>query len=273
MVVVSRVWRILSESRIRKFFYESKRDGLTSLTREEYFARLLADPKRAERAFEKAWAIRNFEIEMYWKRALYSWAFIASAFVAYFGLVNAVQRNAAAARSHPEIFVVVCLGFVLSLAWHLTNRGSRQWQRHWEAHVELLEDDFTGPLYKTVHLEKTYSVSKLNDLVSAAVAFAWVLLGVKYLVDVELFPFGSRFDWLVLTSAVATIATTVAMTLGYGRGRFGAREFRMFARFADSASVVRQADNSGRGVPFLSESPVQLRPVGPVRSVPQQQPK
>src|SRR5262245_9147199 len=73
MAVVSRVWKFLSESRIRKFFYESKRDGLTSVTREEYFARLLADPKRAERAFEKAWAIRNFETEMYWKRALHFW--------------------------------------------------------------------------------------------------------------------------------------------------------------------------------------------------------
>ena len=270
MAVVSRIWKSVYGSRIRKFFYESKRDGLTVLTREEYFARLLADPKKAERAFEKAWAIRNFEIEMYWKRATYFWAFIASAFVAYFGLVNAAGRNAAAARFHPEIFVVVCLGFVLSLAWHLTNRGSKQWQRHWEAHVELLEDDFTGPLYKTVHLDKTYSVSKINDLVSAVVAFAWLLLGVKYLVDLELFPFGSRFDWFVLTSTVATLAATLAMTLGYGRGRFGAREFRMFARFADSASVVRQSDNSGRGVPFLAESPVQLRPVGPVRSAPQQ---
>lgn len=270
MAVVSRVWKSLYGSRIRKFFYESKRDGLTPLTREEYFARLLADPKKAERAFEKAWAIRAFEIEMHWKRATYFWAFIASAFVAYFGLMNAAGRNAATARSHPEVFVVVCLGFVLSLAWHLTNRGSKQWQRHWETHIELLEDDFTGPLYKTVHPEKTYSVSKINDLVSAVVAVAWVLLGVKYLVDSELFPFGSRFDWLVMTSTIATIATTVAMTLGYGRGRFGAREFQMFARFADPASVVRQSDNSGRGAPFLSESPVQLRPVGPVRSVPQQ---
>ena len=272
MSVVSRVWKSLYGSRIRKVFYESRRDGLTALTREEYFARLLADPRRAERAFEKAWAVRNFEIEMYWKRAMYFWAFITSAFVAYFGLMSgAAARNATSARSHPEIFLVVCLGFVLSFAWLLTNRGSKQWQRHWELHLELLEDEVTGPLYKTVHPEKTYSVSKINELVSAIVAFAWVLLGVKYLVDLELFPFGSRFDWFVLTSMVATIAITMAMTLGYGRGRFGAREFRMFARFADTAAVVRQSDNSGRGVPFLAESPVQLRPVGPVGSAPQQQ--
>jgi len=81
---------------------------------------------------------------MYWKRATYFWAFVASAFVGYFGLVNATSYRATDKYQHVEVYFVICLGFILSLAWVLTNVGSKQWQRHWETLVDLLEDQFTG---------------------------------------------------------------------------------------------------------------------------------
>jgi hypothetical protein len=184
----------------------------------------------AERAFEKAWAIRNFEIELYWKRATYFWAFIASAFVGYFGLVSAEAYRKPDGYQHAEVYFVICIGFLLSLAWLLTNRGSKQWQRNWEVHVDLLENDFTGPLYKTVHPSMTYSVSKINEIVSVAIAFIWVLLGFKFLVDQDLINISLRINWFVLVATVGTGLLASAMLFGYGRGRFGDRLVTMHSR-------------------------------------------
>jgi len=72
----------------------------------------------------------------------------------------------------------------------LVNRGSKYYQENWENHLDLLEDDITGPLYKTL-LERpgfenltemlvtgpcAISVSKVNQWVSVYVLFVWVLL-------------------------------------------------------------------------------------------------
>src|SRR5262245_7326599 len=102
--------------RFLRYFYQGRLDGLIQLTQEEYENRLVnIDEKKAERAFERAWVTRNFEIEMYWKRATYFWAFIASAFVGYFGLVNANTYRTDDAFQHAEVYFVICLGFLVSL--------------------------------------------------------------------------------------------------------------------------------------------------------------
>lgn len=81
-------------------------------------------------------------------------------------------------------------GFVFTFAWYLANRGSKYWQENWENHLNLLEDAFTGPLYKTL-LERSdsgtfsekfvtgllgVSVSKINQWVSVFVIFIWIIL-------------------------------------------------------------------------------------------------
>src|SRR5687768_3229454 len=104
--------------------YQRRWSGLKPLTRSEYHCRLVADPGRAREAFDKAWAIRNFEIELYWKRATYFWAFVASTLVGYFALVNADGYREPDPYKHVEVYLVVCIGLLLSLAWYLTNRGS-----------------------------------------------------------------------------------------------------------------------------------------------------
>jgi hypothetical protein len=86
--------------------------------------------------------------------------------------------------------VAICLGLVFSFAWYCANRGSKQWQQNCEFHADLLEDDVTGPLYKTVirqpkptrFIEKnktlvsgpgSFSVSKVNQIVSLFVTALW----------------------------------------------------------------------------------------------------
>jgi hypothetical protein len=206
--------------------------NLTPLTKDEYKKDLIdIDPDNAKKAFEMAWDIRNFEIEMYWKRANYFWAFIASAFVGYFAMVTSKNYPEPDKFHHVEVYFIICIGFTLSIAWLLTNKGSKSWQRNWEAHVDLLEDKFTGPLYKTVYSTKTYSVSKINELISLMFAVVWLLLGVKYLFDKDLLniPYGTP-NWFVICSSISVMFILLVMIFGYGRGNFGIRNYRMYRR-------------------------------------------
>ncbi|MGA2896827.1 MAG: hypothetical protein ABSE27_04440 [Acidobacteriaceae bacterium] len=137
-------------------------------------------------ALELAWKIRNFEIELYWKRAAYFWTFIAAAFVA-FGVMASAKFHSETVRS--ELLVLFgCLGVVFSFSWFRVNKGSKFWQENWETHIDLLEDEVLGPLYKTVLMKKTspwyrgmtssraISVSKVNSLVSVFVTLFWGFL-------------------------------------------------------------------------------------------------
>lgn len=190
-------------------------------------------PQKAERAFEKAWATRNFEIEMYWKRATYFWAFIASTFAGYFALISSESYAKPDRFNHVEVYFLICIGFVLSLAWHFTNIGSKSWQRHWEVHVDLLEDAFTGPLYKTVHPQKTFSVSKINEIVSFVFILIWFLLGVKYFFDQNLVrSLGENYslNWFVVVSTIISLLVVISMIYGHGRGHFGSRPVTMYKR-------------------------------------------
>lgn len=217
-----------------KYIYSNKSSGLTELTEKEYMDMLVnICPDKAKKAFEKAWATRNFEIEMYWKRATYFWAFIASVFVGYFALISSENYVKYDKFNHVEVYFLICIGFVLSLAWHFTNIGSKSWQRHWEIHVDLLEDAFTGPLYKTVHPRLTYSVSKINEIVSFVFVFIWLLLGVKYLFDQNLIrSIGETksVNWFVVTSTMMSLLVVFSMIFGHGRGRFGSRPIKMYRR-------------------------------------------
>lgn len=197
---------------ITKYFINNNESGLSPISFDEYKTALLSDRIKARRAFEKAWATRNFEIEMYWKRATYFWAFIASTFLGYFALLNSVNYTRLDQFNHAEVYFVICIGFVLSFAWTLTNIGSKAWQRHWEVHVDLLEDEFTGPLYKTVHPKLTYSVSKINEIVSATVTFTWLLLGAKFLLDQKLTAIcPANVNWFVSFSTLGALLAIISM--------------------------------------------------------------
>jgi len=141
---------------------------------------------KRKRAYELALEIRQFEIELYWKRATYFWTLLAATFVGYFALASSDKSVV-----HPGLlFLVSCIGLVLSTSWYLVNRGSKYWQENWERHVDSLEDDFAGPLYKmTISNEQfcfwnpwggyAFSVSKVNQLTSLFVAFVWLALAIS----------------------------------------------------------------------------------------------
>ena len=146
---------------------------------------------RAGRALAYALDIRKFEIELYWKRGTYFWAFIVAAFAGY-GLTYKTSEQ------EPWLSLLFsALGFVFSFAWYLVNRGSKFWQSNWERHVDLLEDITLGPLYKVVAVTRDnssgnpltspaqFSVSKLNQILSVFVVVFWLLLFVRSLLPVS----------------------------------------------------------------------------------------
>ena len=132
-----------------------------------------------ENALERAWKNRDFEIEMYWKRATYFWVFLATTFAGYFAL-QTVDLSKVADKIDIYLLniVVICLGICFSVSWFLVNKGSKKWQENWEAHIDLLEDKITGPIYKVVRQEKgyNYSVSRINLYVSGFVIGIWFIL-------------------------------------------------------------------------------------------------
>lgn len=133
-------------------------------------------------ALKTALDTRKFEIEMYWKRATYFWAFIAATFAGYFALLNCDNIN----NFRGLTILVSSIGFFFSLGWHLVNRGSKFWQENWEKHVSMLEEDVEGPLFGCVLMPEDsifnpkghypFSVSKVNQLLSSIVTAFWFIL-------------------------------------------------------------------------------------------------
>ncbi|NRY14396.1 ion channel [Clostridium beijerinckii] len=112
-----------------------------------------------EKALEHALDIRKFEIELYWKRASYFWTFIGATLAGY----CLVLKNATDSSNNDILILLNCLGFAFSISWYLVNRGSKFWQNNWERHVDMLEDEIIGPLYKTAIDINTCNGWKLHE--------------------------------------------------------------------------------------------------------------
>lgn len=195
-----------------------KKMPLYEYSQEEYEGDFCCDEKKAEKALEHALDIRKFEIELYWKRATYFWAFIGVAFAGFL----AVQASSSDNKQDLSV-VLSCLGFVFSIAWLCVNRGSKQWQENWEKHVDMLEDKITGPLYKVVltrakpkgikenakHLitgPSPFSVSKINQIISLYVSLLWGALVIYSLPE---FDRSADIDWFYFTVIVLSVIACI----------------------------------------------------------------
>lgn len=173
------------------------------------------DKYHKERAFEKAHDIRKFEIELYWKRTTYFWAFIAASFAGYFAILTSNKI----AFHEQYLFLIESIGFIFSLGWFFVNRASKHWQQNWEKVIDQLEDDISGPLMKNHivnknsfwHLCRSYrfSVSRINQIISLFIAFVWLLLMALTSIDIIV---NSHFSldgyWLYPINFVAIIIFT-----------------------------------------------------------------
>lgn len=72
--------------------------------------------------------IRNFEIDLFWKRSNYFLVLNTSIAVGYF------------TASHNEI-LIASLGLVICCLWFLVTLGGKFWQSRWEHQLSLVEKD------------------------------------------------------------------------------------------------------------------------------------
>jgi hypothetical protein len=139
-----------------------------------------------------------------------------------------------------KIESLACLGFTFSLAWYFVNRGSKYWQQNWELHVDLLEDDFAGPIYKTViqpsmfdFCEITgafpFSVSKINQLLSAFVTAVWLLLiGRTFAIAWGLAAYFPPHLSIIVTAIITIIVAGLLFCKGRTRDSYRDVEFDKF---------------------------------------------
>lgn len=124
--------------------------------------------------FSAALNARRDEIELFWKRSLFFWGFIAAALVAL----------ATSYHDHPRLALgVTVFGTVCSLCWTLANRGSRRWHVHWEKMVQVEQKPIIGDLFGIrakgeqgdFWLQaRPYSVGKLTIALSDFVLCFWI---------------------------------------------------------------------------------------------------
>ena len=213
-------------------------------TQEDYYKDF--PRKKRKQALAEALDIRKFEIEMYLKRATYFWTLFAATLTGY-GVVKA------AAKFEEQEFLAVLLaslGLVFSVAWLCVNKGSKQWQENWENHVNMLEDEFIGPLYKTVLYRRDprgakerleymltgpskLSVSGINQIISWYVVVLWALLLIRsfswgsLLSFLQCVPF--QWEYLII---VGFSLLTCAMFIWFARTHHGDQEYDADTRHA-----------------------------------------
>ncbi len=152
--------------------------------REIYFTQLGIDPdpaspvdrRKRKAALARAYELRSFEIEHYWKRATHFWGYQAAMFIAFGALLSTRTGG-----FFPLAIPIAALGFFTAIANVAASQGSKFWQENWEKHIDMLEDEFEGRLHKTVWLGKSCchpSVSRVNGLLGWVLLLFWPLAAV-----------------------------------------------------------------------------------------------
>lgn len=200
---------------------------------EKYFAQYKNEDdsyynqEKLKAAFAEASANRKFEIERYWDRAKYFWAFITSIYAAYFAVLTQIYSNQSEIETKAgeqtvkiistiythgtfPLLVLSALGLFFCIAWILTNKGSSKWQENWEAQMTVLEDKVTGPLQKLYLKKSAPSVSKTNLAASYVVSTCsfglFVFEAVSFCKNCKNLPQFLCFVFIFLLAAFGTAA-------------------------------------------------------------------
>jgi len=170
----------------------------------------IIDHKKSKR-YDVALATRNFEIELFWKRSLFFWGFIASAFIGYATLIKANSSLA---------IIIACFGFICSFSWTLVNRGSKRWQENWEIIVGELEKDITGSLFHERREKKheqnwlkarKFSVSKITIALSDFTVIVWLSLMSYHVLKIFPLPWNMPIKYLPIVAIIGSIVFAICM--------------------------------------------------------------
>lgn len=174
-------------------------------------------------ALEVALDTRKFEIGLYWQRTRYFFgAFLAlggfSLILALLGLCGKVEQD----LIYTLLITVECVGIVAASAWVCANRGSKYWQVNWEQYVDVLGEDFIGPLFQhpidpKKNKKKRYSVSNVNLTLSRYVLGVWLAILVLTIVawcfssECSLCKEWSKTCLLLIFSGVMIVGSAIAI--------------------------------------------------------------
>lgn len=106
----------------------------------------------SEKIVEYAADTRKFEIDLFWRRSVFFWGFLITAFAAY----AVISKDT---KDSDIVLAIAGFGLVCSVAWTLANRGSKYWQGAWEAKLETYEEQVFG-----IHLFKEHYTPNKNEL-------------------------------------------------------------------------------------------------------------
>lgn len=154
-------------------------------------------------AYDKSHASKNFEIELYWKRATYTWTLIA-ALITFCGLlINPYFTKDKDDGLIFVAFVTSVIGILVTIVCNLIIESGERWKKNWEVHTALLEPLFSGSLYAThvVSSENRLSIAKLNNALYLMFLFIWILIiesiiAMKFDSDIKAFVY-SVFIFLI----------------------------------------------------------------------------
>lgn len=178
-----------------------------------------------QEVFKQILDIRKFEIELYWKRTAFFWTIIGAIIAGYFLAFSKLDNGI---NSLKILFSLANLGLVFSIGWYFVNRGSKYWQVNWEKHLDTIEDDIIGPLYKTTINRKYYgskkqffklvspfpfSVSKINQVLNLVLIGFWILMIIDFArmnLTFDIFKWDNYYSFFTLTG-LGTLLSIVSL--------------------------------------------------------------
>ncbi|MBM1633809.1 hypothetical protein JQV27_13635 [Sulfitobacter mediterraneus] len=167
--------------------------------RERYLEELgisSTDKIAVKEAYETAHRIREFEIELYWKRTAYLWAMQAALIGIAMFLWTAgdttISLTSSKSWSEPKIIITTnpsnnslwaitvlsSLSLTIAWLWAAVISGAKFWQNNWERHVDILGHALGQNLYQVYPLQAPetippFSVTKVNRYIVAAFICFW----------------------------------------------------------------------------------------------------
>jgi len=212
---------------------------------------LQASNKKGARsaALQRAHEIREFEIELYWKRANYFWLLQAAVFAA----VGLTWRS----DSSLPLYIPVALsglGVLTALAGWLATQGSKFWQRNWEHHIDMLEGEFEGDLYKTVYIPKSgvrWSLSGVSESLAMCFVMFWIFLLVAT-------SFHANPKWNLSPKDLSVPDTMEFVTLGLGLATLAGATRLWRRRGGIKGNLQGYPEDFGFGEPYTAAKLAEL---------------
>lgn len=152
----------------------------------------ISDKSAHKNAYETAHRIREFEIELYWKRTTYIWA-MQAAFIGLSLLIRTYGDTTIVldfplirVSTEPSLSSLIASTLISTLAlivaslWFLMLSGAKFWQDNWERHVDILGETLCQNLYQVYPVygktpNPPYSVTKINSYIATSFIIFWII--------------------------------------------------------------------------------------------------